>query len=134
MKIIILTAYDDPGYLRPLLRLGVAGYILKDEGTEALARAIRTVMQGDTWFSRSLVDKLIRPPTAEPKMRNEINLPPQEQQVLRLIVRGLDNTQIATELHLAEQTVRNYVSHIYAHLGVHSRSEAIRWTHEHNLL
>ena len=61
VKIIMLTAYDDEVYVRNLVGLGVAGYVLKDEAPETLVRAIRAGLEGDTWFSRRVIDILARP-------------------------------------------------------------------------
>jgi DNA-binding NarL/FixJ family response regulator len=55
MRVLVLTAYDDEVYVRGLPAAGVAGYVLKDEATEAVLDAIRTVARGGTWFSRRLV-------------------------------------------------------------------------------
>jgi DNA-binding NarL/FixJ family response regulator len=65
VKVVMLTAYDDDVYVRGLVAAGVAGYVLKDEIEEAVVRAIRAVMQGDTWFSRTVVERLARPATTE---------------------------------------------------------------------
>ncbi len=58
VKVVMPAAYDDDTYVHGLVAAGVAGYVLKDEIEEAVVRAIRTVTQGDTWFSRSVVEKL----------------------------------------------------------------------------
>src|SRR5512145_495709 len=57
VKVVVLTAYDDDAYVRGMMAAGVAGYVLKDEATEAIVRAIRTVMQGDRWLSRMVVEQ-----------------------------------------------------------------------------
>ncbi len=65
VKVLMLTACNDDTYVHGLVAAGVACYVLKGEIEEVVVRAIRTVMQGDTWFSRSVVDKLARPATSE---------------------------------------------------------------------
>jgi DNA-binding NarL/FixJ family response regulator len=127
VKVLVLTAYDDDAYVRGLTTAGVAGYVLKDEVPETVVRAIRVVVDGDTWLSRPVVEKLAQWETeASP-------LSEREQQILALMTQGWDNIGIATELNLAEQTVRNYVSRIYARLGVESRVEAVVWARKHGL-
>jgi DNA-binding NarL/FixJ family response regulator len=121
MKIIVLTAYDDDVYVRGVAGAGAAGYILKDEAPEAVVQAIHTTMQGGTWFSRPVVDKLADLRKKEP------HLTERERQILSLITQGWDNARIAVEVGLAEQTIRNHASHLYAKLGVKSRTEAVIW-------
>lgn len=121
MKIIVLTAYDDDVYVRGMAAAGAAGYILKDEAPEAVVQAIYTTVGGGTWFSGSVVDKLIN------LEKGGANLNERERQILSGITQGWDNARIAKELDLAEQTIRNHTSHLYAKLGVKSRTEAIVW-------
>lgn len=127
-KVLILTAYDDDAYVRGLAAAGVMGYVLKDEAPETIIQAIRAVMQDRMWFSQPIVEKL-----AHQEME-DTPLTEREQQILCLIAQGLDNVQIAAELGLAKQTVRNYVSQIYTSLGVASRGEAIIWARERDLV
>lgn len=130
-NVVVLTAYDDDAYIQGLLSAKVDGYVLKDEATESVANAIRTVCNGGTWFSRTIVEKLLLSRTA-PLASDDPTLTEREHQILAMIGRGFDNAKIAAELHLAEQTVRNYVSRLYVALGVNSRSEAIIWAREHH--
>lgn len=130
VKVLILTAYDDDAYVRGMVAAGVAGYMLKDEAPEAVVRAIRTVVGGDTWFSRRVVDKLGRLEVNKDVLLAKISLSERDAPVLRLIAQGWDNARIAAELCVAEPTVRNYVSRIYTALGVRSRAEAIVWARE----
>lgn len=125
MKILILTAYDDDVYVRNVVGNGVMGYVLKDEAPETVVQAIRAVAEGKTWFSQPIIEKLVRLKSSSPTLTDR------EQQILRLIAQGRDNIRIAMELNLAEQTVRNYISHIYAKLEVNSRPKAVIWAREH---
>lgn len=131
-RVVVLTAYDDEAYVRGLIMAGVAGYVLKDEAIETLIRAIRTASQGDTWFSRAIMARLVQQ-TASPAPSESIGLTEREQQILRLIALGWDNAHIASTLHLAEQTVRNYVSRLYVTIGLHSRAEVIVWAREQGM-
>ncbi len=128
-RVLILTAYDDDVYVRGVVLAGAMGYVLKDEAPEALVQAVRTVAQGGTWFSRSLVENLVL--QAE---QNESDAPPlteRESQIIRLIAQGWDNARIAEELCLSEQTIRNYVSRLYGKIGVQTRAEAVVWGRDH---
>jgi DNA-binding NarL/FixJ family response regulator len=129
-RVIILTAYDDDAYVRSLVLAGAMGYVLKDEVPEALVQAVRTVAQGGTWFSRSLVETLVH------AKHDESDAPPlteRESQIMRLITQGWDNARIAEELCLSEQTIRNYVSHLYGKIGVQTRAEAVVWGRDHKM-
>lgn len=125
-RVLVLTAYDDEVYIRGVVKAGVAGYLLKDEATEALINAIFTVVRGGTWFSRAVVDKMfeLRNDPADDELAELTN---REREILEVIGKGWDNRRIAKEFDLAEQTVRNYVSRIYDKLNLHSRAEVIVW-------
>lgn len=130
-KLTILTAYDDDAYVRSLVGAGVAGYILKDEATEVVVRAIRVILQGGNWFSRAVMEKLVSAPREKIPVPN---LTWRERQLLSMVARGWSNTEIAAELQLAEQTVRNYASRLYAKLEVNTRAQAIIWAVENHVV
>lgn len=79
------------------------------------------VMQGDTWYSQRIMNKPTRWQATESAAVTEADLSQREIEILKLIAQGWDNARIADELHLAEQTVRNRVSRIYAKIGASSR-------------
>ncbi|MDH5506979.1 MAG: response regulator transcription factor [Anaerolineae bacterium] len=131
VKILILSAYDDEDHVRGVLGLGIVGYVLKGEDTKMLMNAIRTVVQGGAWFSQRILSKMTsQKPTMLPLGDLSI-MTKRERQVLELIALGRDHARIASDLNLAEQTVRNYASQIYNKLKVTSRAEAIVWAREH---
>jgi DNA-binding NarL/FixJ family response regulator/CheY-like chemotaxis protein len=107
--------------------------------TEAeLREAIEAVMSDTAWFSRSLLEKLAhvraRNQGTSPRPGVEVaQLTRRERQVLERLADGWDNGQIAADLSLAEQTIRNYVTNIYEKLGVHSRAEAVVWARDRGL-
>lgn len=133
IKVLMLTAYDDDAYVRGLISAGVAGYVLKDEAPEMVAHAVRVVMGGKTWFSQAIVEKLVRWQAAESTLKAEFALSERERDMLQMIAQGWDNAHIAETLHLAEQTVRNRISRIYAKAGVSSRPELMIWVREQGL-
>jgi DNA-binding NarL/FixJ family response regulator len=130
VRVLVLTAYDDDAYVRGVAAAGVAGYVLKDEATETVVRAIRAVVRGDAWFSQPIAEKMAQ---MEYGRAAEPALTERERQILDLMAQGCDNAHIAAELCLAEQTVRNYVSTIYKKLEVGSRAKAVVWAREHGL-
>jgi len=127
VKVVMLTAYDDDTYVHGLVAVGVAGYVLKDEIEEAVVRAIHTVMQGDTWFSRSVVEKLAQLANGEAPPVEKPALTKRELEVLKLVAQGYRNQRIAEELCISERTVRSHLRNIYDKIGVQSRTEAALW-------
>lgn len=118
--ILILTAYDDPVWVDELMRAGAGGYILKsDDFSLKLPDAIRAVASGRPFLSpgaaRALNDS-----------RRRYTLTPRERTILRLAAEGKANGDIAQTLGLADATIRNHISNIYAKLGVETRSAAIQ--------
>jgi DNA-binding NarL/FixJ family response regulator len=134
LKVLVLSAYDDDAYVRGVVGAGAVGYLLKDEAPDVVMHAIRTVMEGGTWFSRPVAAKLRHAPSETPWEGAVEDLTSREREVLEAVARGWDNARIAAEVHLAEQTVRNAISRIYAKLGVRSRAEALLWAQQHSLL
>ena len=132
VKVLILTAFDDM-HVGDLVAAGAVGCVLKDEETETLVRAIRTAAQGNTWFSQATIKKLVQWETDNPYQTLKSTLTQREKQLLSMIAKGWDNFRIAAELNLAQQTVRNYISRIYAKLAVSSRSEAMVWAMKNSL-
>jgi DNA-binding NarL/FixJ family response regulator len=131
--ILVLSAHDDDIYVRNLIAAGASGYVLKDEAPETVIQAIQTVVQGGSWFSRSVVNKLFHLKRENRPYITEENLTEREQQLIGMVAQGWNNARIAIELHLAEQTVRNYMSHLYIKLNIQSRGEAIVWARERGL-
>ena len=121
--------------MRKALKLGAAGYLLKDISPTELIASIRALKGGAVQISPQIVAKLMKSVIAEePSPAREIaerlewfeSLTPREREVFTLIATGYDNAQIAEELHMAEHTVRNHVSMIYSKLGVQDRFQIIQ--------
>ncbi len=98
-----------------------------------LMRAIEEVMSDTTWFSRSVVEKLAQLRSGEVDQTGIDELTARERQVLSYVAKGSNNETISSELGLATQTVRNYISSIYEKLGLHTRAEVIVWARERGL-
>ena len=116
-RVIILTTFARPGYLRRALDAGVSGYLLKDAPAEKLADAVRRVHQGL---------RVVDPQLAQDAWGAADPLTDRERQILRAAEEGLTSADIAERLHLSEGTVRNYLSEAIAKLGVNNRVEAAR--------
>jgi two-component system, NarL family, response regulator DesR len=116
-RIVILTTFARPGYLRRALEAGATGYILKDTPSEKLAAAVRRVHAGL---------RVVDPELAAEAWSEADPLSDRERQVLRLGEEGLAGAEIALRLGLSEGTVRNYLSEAISKLGVGNRVEAAR--------
>ena len=117
LRVIILTTFARPGYLRRALGAGVRGYLLKDAPAEELARAVRAVQAGG---------RAISPELAAEAWYEADPLTDRERQVLRMAGEGASGAAIAEELHLSEGTIRNYLSEAISKLGASNRVEAAR--------
>ena len=116
-KVIIVTTFARPGFLRRALEAGVAGYLLKDAPSEQLADAVRRAHDGG---------RVIDPQLAVDAWSDSDPLNDRERQVLRLAGEGLSAGEIAARLSLSQGTVRNYLSEAIGKLGVGNRIEAHR--------
>ena len=122
---IMLTSYADDEALFASIMAGSSGYVLKQVGGNSLIDDVRKVAAGESLLDPALTDRVLRRlregPEEEPLLAT---LTHQERRILDLIARGMTNRQIGNELHLAEKTVKNYVSNLLAKLGMSRRTEA----------
>lgn len=116
-KVVIVTTFARPGFLRRALEAGVSGYLLKDAPAEQLAEALRKVHRGG---------RAIDPQLAVEAWSDADPLNDRERQVLRLAGEGQSAGDIAERLNLSQGTVRNYLSEAIGKLGVGNRIEAYR--------
>ncbi len=98
-----------------------------------LREAVEGAMQDATWFTSAILDKLSTIRSGRLSGSRLEELTARERETLTLLSEGLSNVEIADELDLAENTVRNYVARIYDKLDVHSRAEAIVWARERGI-
>lgn len=99
----------------------------RKQNEEQLHQAIREVMSDTAWFSQQVMERLARVRSGATDLKPMVELTNRERQVLGYVAKGLNNQQIAKELNLATQTVRNYIAVVYDKLGVNSRAEAVVW-------
>lgn len=134
IRVLMLSSFADEEAVLASIMAGAAGYVLKQIGGDALVDAIRAVAQNqnllDPAVTKSVLDRL-RSESRLAKDKKLARLSAQEDRVLALIATGLTNKQIGQELHLAEKTVRNYVSTILGKLEVARRAEAAVYLARH---
>jgi two-component system NarL family response regulator len=133
-KIVILTISDEEEDLFEAIRAGASGYLLKDIPLDEVADTVRAVHGGQSLINPSMAGKLLTEFATLAKREADIDptqevpaprLTEREMQVLKLVARGMNNRDIAKELFISENTVKNHVRNILEKLQIHSRMEAV---------
>jgi DNA-binding NarL/FixJ family response regulator len=131
-RVIVLTTFDDDEYIFDALRMGAAGYLLKDVPSAQLVEAIRAAARGESILQPSVAAKVIaeftRVSSMVPARKMEELVEPlseRELEILGLIARGASNKEVAEQLFIAEGTVKNHMTHILGKLGVRDRTQAV---------
>ncbi|HEY1918886.1 MAG TPA: response regulator transcription factor [Streptosporangiaceae bacterium] len=150
-RVLILTTYDLDEYVFEALAAGASGFLLKDARPEDLVEGVRIVASGEALLAPSVTRKLIGifardgrpgqgkatapapPPAAGLGPATVDELTEREQEVLRLVVRGLSNAEIGAALHITDHTVKTHVAHILAKLGLRDRVHAVIFAYERRL-
>jgi DNA-binding NarL/FixJ family response regulator len=122
VRVLMVSAYDEDEYVRGSLEAGAAGYLRKTAPGRELVQAVRAVAGGASVFQSGLAARLLSP--REPE-RAATDLSERELAVLRLLMAGLHNREVAAELGISARTVDRHCDNIYAKLGVSSRTEAV---------
>jgi two-component system, NarL family, response regulator LiaR len=122
-QVMILTTFKDEGMVQKALRAGAIGYLLKDVLADELAEAIRLAHAGQSILSPEATRALIH--GASEMAQPGSDLSDREREVLALMVKGLNNTEIAEKLIVSLSTVKHHVSHIFTKLGASNRAEAV---------
>lgn len=126
---LVLTTFDEDALLLEAVRRGARGFLLKDVSLDRLADAIRRVADGGTLLQPALTERIVRAALAAdhdfPSLDPPDPLTPREVEVLRLMVGGYSNREIADALHVAEGTAKNHISNILSKLGVRDRTRAV---------
>ena len=130
-RIIMLTVSDEDTHLYDAIKAGANGYLLKDIAIEEVPSSIRRVFAGESLISPSMASKLLTEFTNVSKkleQRQQLahpSLTAREVEVLRFVAKGMSNREIAEELYISENTVKNHVRNILEKLHLHSRMEAV---------
>jgi two-component system NarL family response regulator len=137
-KILMLTVSDEEEDLYEAVKAGATGYLLKEISIEEVANAIRAVVTGQSLISPSMASKLLSEFNNLAKQAQQKVLVPRltdrELQVLKLVAQGMSNREVAEELFISENTVKNHVRNILEKLHLHSRMEAVVYAVREKLL
>ena len=139
-KILMLTISDEEADLYDAIKAGASGYLLKEISIDEVADAVRSVWSGQSRISPSMASKLLTEFAAMSKRADERQQLPaprlteREMEVLKLVAQGMNNRDIAKELFISENTVKNHIRNILEKLHLHSRMEAVVYAVREKLL
>jgi DNA-binding NarL/FixJ family response regulator len=143
VKVVILTTFDIDEYVFEALRAGASGFLLKDVRRDDLVHAVRVVAAGDALLAPSVTRRLVEdfarrpaaPGMASAATARELDrLTPREREVLELIGRGLNNTELGAALFVGEATVKTHVGRVLMKLGLRDRVQAVIFAYESGLV
>ncbi|SNQ45831.1 Uncharacterized transcriptional regulatory protein YxjL [Frankia canadensis] len=139
-KIVMLTISDEEADLYDAIKAGAMGYLLKEISIDEVAADIRAVYGGQSLISPSMASKLLSEFAAMIKNKDDRpqlptpRLTDREMEVLRLVAKGMNNRDIAKQLYISENTVKNHIRNILEKLQLHSRMEAVVYAVREKLL
>ncbi|MFF7485391.1 response regulator [Streptomyces luteogriseus] len=137
VRVLVLTTYDTDEYIVEALRAGASGFLVKDTRPAELLDAIRTVAAGEALLSPGptarLIERFLRSPSAPPTGGPEC-LSGREREVLALVARGLNNTEIADALGLSPLTAKTHVSRIMGKLAARDRAQLVIVAYESGMV
>lgn len=137
VKVLVLSMHAESGYILKMLEAGASGYLLKDAGQEEMIRAIRTVYEGNTYYSKgvsSVIVAQLTHPTKEQKEQTGIPLTQREAEVLRLIVEEYTNPEIAEKLFISIRTVDTHRRNLLEKLGVKNTAGLVKYAIRQGLM
>ena len=135
-KVLILTSFDDEEHVLTALKGGAHGFILKNVSDEMLCGAIRTVHQGGRVLSPQITEQMVQQLTTETTSPpfNAGDFTEQELQIIRLLIAGASNDQIAAELYMSVASIKRKLRQIFLKLNVQNRAQAAAAIVQRNLI
>ncbi len=130
-EVLVLTSFSDTSRIMAALDAGAVGYLLKDAEPAALLDGVRAVARGESPLDPKAARLLLRSRSAPDA--EQVELSPRETEVLRLVVEGLLNKQIATRLGITERTVKAHLTSVFQQIGVADRTQAALWAERHDV-
>jgi DNA-binding NarL/FixJ family response regulator len=137
VKVIILGMPDLTDEIMTCIEAGAEGYVLKEATFDYLVESIRSVQQGESFCSPRMAASLfsrVAELSRERIPESSVKLTPREVEVISKIAKGLSNKEIAVQLFIEEQTVKNHIHNILDKLQLHNRLEAVQYARERKLL
>ncbi len=139
LRILILTAHEDESLVREAFKAGAMGYIVKRAADAELVNALKSLSQGDLYVHPSMMNALLQtltppPPSSVEEPANVEALTARELDVLRRLVHGYTNRQIAEELKISVRTVEGHRANLTGKLGLTSRLDLVEYAKEHAIL
>lgn len=123
-RILMLTASEEGDDLLAAMKAGAQGYVVKGAGAGEIVQAVMAAARGEAYITPRMAGSLLREMTQKPADDQFANLTERERQVLDLVAQGLSNKEVGARLHLAEKTVKHYLTAVMQKLHVRSRVEA----------
>ena len=144
VNVVVLTTFADDSSIMGALEAGATGYLTKDAGREQITLAVRSAAAGQSAFDPLVHASLLRAaststpvgaaaPVPAPDDPLPGGLTPREADVLRAIAAGQTNAEIASDLYVAEVTVKSHINHLFAKINARSRAEAVRYAYDNGL-
>ena len=139
VRTILLSGVAEGDDISRVFELGACGLVLKDSATSMLFKGIRAVMAGQYWIGRQGVSSLVQTlkhykNSAAKKKPKNFGLTPREMEVVRAVVSGYPNKEIATRFSISEQTVKHHITNVFDKLGVYNRLELTLFAFHHGLV
>jgi DNA-binding NarL/FixJ family response regulator len=125
IRVLVLTTFENDGYVIQALKAGASGYLLKDSQPEAIVSAMLAILSGERVMTESVADQFLNLISGGNQKARYDGMTRREVEILRLLGQGMTNKQMAFRLKISEKTVRNHISNFYAKLGVGDRSQAV---------
>ena len=132
-EVLVLTSFSDHARIDAAIEAGAVGYLLKDAEPETLLDGIRAVARGESPLDPRAARRLVDRASPGGSATAPAELSPREAEVLRLVVEGLLNKQIAGRLGITERTVKAHLTSAYQRIGVADRTQAALWVERHGL-
>jgi DNA-binding NarL/FixJ family response regulator len=137
-EIVVLTTHADDQSILGALQAGARGYLTKDAGIAEISRAIQAAAAHQAVLDPAVQGRLLAAMTAAtvplaPATELPDELTPREAEVLRLVARGMSNTEIAAALIVSEATVKSHINHLFAKIGARDRAQAVHYAYTHGL-
>ncbi len=124
-RVLVLTTFENDGYVVQALTAGASGYLLKDSQPEAIVSATLAILSGERVMAKSVSEQFLNLLAGGSQKERYDGMTRREIEILRLLGQGQTNKEIAYRLKISQKTVRNHISNLYSKLGVRDRSQAV---------